>query len=422
MLKGASNLNVLLRNVRLEKGYIYEDATVIATETEMVDVEIVDGKFSAIGSKLQSDAETIIDAKGQLLVPSYKEMHIHIDKTYFSGPWIAPMPAVNGIFTRFEEESQLLPKQLSVAEERAHAVVQHYIQQGHTHIRTHVNIDPHIKTQHMDIVKRVLAAYDEQITYEIVAFPQHGLFRNGEGFIKIFEEALQKGVTHIGGVDPALVDGDIGKVLHYIFDLAEKYNVGVDIHIHERDTLGAFEMNRVLDEIERRHFTNDITISHAFALANLPDAIFTPLVERMAKHQLQVTTTIPIGPQAITIPVKRLHDLGVRVAIGHDSLTDHWSPFGTGDTTQKLNQFVQRFGYIDEFSIGQSLRFATGNISPLNEQGKQVWPKVGDKANALLVDAVSSAHYIARRCPISTVISKGQVIYEQEITVKGAFR
>jgi len=43
-------------------------------------------------------------------------------------------------------------------------------------------------------------------------------------------------------------------------------------------------------------------------------------------------------------------------------------------------------------------------------------------ANALLVDAVSSAHLIARRCPISTVISRGQVISEQSIQQKGAYR
>lgn len=415
-------MKILLRNVRVEKGYIYEGDMITATETEILDIGIIDGVFHSIGNNTQSEAEIVIDAKEQLLVPSYKEMHIHIDKTYFSGKWIAPMPAINGIFTRFEEEGHLLPAQLDVAEERAHAVVQHYIKQGHTHIRTHVNVDPHIKLQHIDIVKRVLATYDHQITYEIVAFPQHGLLRNGDSFLTIFEEAVQKGVTHIGGVDPALVDGNIGKVLTKIFDLAEKYNMGLDLHIHERDTLGAFEIERILDEIEKRQFTNDVTISHAFALANLPEATFKPLVERMAKHQLQVTTTVPIGPLPITIPVKRLHDMGVRVAMGHDSLTDHWSPFGTGDTTQKLNQFIQRFGYIDEYSIGQSLRYATGNITPLNEHGQQVWPKIGDTANALLVDAVSSAHFIARRCPISTVISNGQVIYEEPITLKGAFR
>lgn len=39
------------------------------------------------------------------MLPAFKEMHIHIDKTYYSGPWKACMPA-ESIFTRFNEEEK----------------------------------------------------------------------------------------------------------------------------------------------------------------------------------------------------------------------------------------------------------------------------------------------------------------------------
>lgn len=415
-------MRLLLKNVRLETGYLYEQSFVTATKTELFDVLIENGIFVEIAPSIEVNDAVVVDANMQLLIPSFKEMHTHIDKTYFSGEWKAPTIATEGIFSRFKEEALLLPKQLDVAEDRAHAMVQHYIKNGHTHIRTHVNVDPQIETKHIDIVKRVLDSYQDQITYEIVAFPQHGLLRNGLSFLTIMEKALQMGATHIGGVDPALVDRNSSEVIKTTFQLAEKYGVGIDIHLHEQNTLGEFDIQLILNEMEQRSFKKDVTISHAFALADLPEKSLNPLITRMAANQVGLTTTIPIGAGPITIPVKYLYDKGVKVAFGHDSLVDHWSPFGSGDTIQKLNQFIERFGYIDEWHIGQSLKYATGGITPLNLTGEQQWPKAGDTANALLVDAVSSAHLIARRCPISTVLSKGKVIHKEEIELKGEFR
>ncbi|MFJ7971708.1 amidohydrolase [Psychrobacillus sp. NPDC096389] len=414
-------MTLLLKNVRLETGYLYDQSFVTATETKIVDILIENGKFIEIAPTIEA-SDAVVDAKKQLLVPSFKEMHTHIDKTYFGGEWKAPTPATEGIFSRLKEEATLLPKQLDVAEERAETIVRHYIKNGHTHIRTHVNVDPQIETKHMEIAKRVLESYRDQITYEIVAFPQHGLLRNGHAFLAILEKALQMGATHIGGVDPALVDRNSGEVLKITFQLAEKYDVGIDIHLHERNTLGEFEIQQIHNEIEQRSFNKEVTLSHAFALADLPQQSLDKLIDQMVANNVGVTTTVPIGAGPITIPVKYLYDRGVKVSFGHDSLVDHWSPFGSGDTIQKLNQFIQRFGYIDEWHIGQSLKYATGGLTPLNEAGEQQWPKVGDIASGLLVDAISSAHLIARQCPISTVISKGKIIHEEEIELKGEFR
>lgn len=412
----------LIQNVRLETSYQSENEVIVKTNTEITDVLIKNGVFTKIGPNLQETADVTIDAKKQLLLPSLREMHIHIDKTYFGDDWQAPIPAKDGIYTRLEEETTLLPEQLDTAEQRAHTMVQHYIRNGHTHIRTHVNVDPQIKTKHVQLAKRVLQAYEDKITYEIVAFPQHGLLRNGTEFLTTLEEALKLGVTHIGGVDPASLDRNIGEVLTTTFALAKKYNVGIDMHLHDRDTLGAFELHRILDYIEQNEFTQPVTISHAFALAGLSDVELNELMQRMAKNNVDVTTTVVISDENVTLPVKKLYDNGVAVSFGHDSLIDHWSPFGTGDTVQKLNLFIERCGYIDEYQISQSLKYATGGITPLNEQGKQIWPQIGDQANAILVDAVSSAHMIARQCPISTVFSTGKTIYQADIALEGAYR
>lgn len=45
------------------------------------------------------------------------------------------------------------------------------------------------------------------------------------------------------------------------------------------------------------------------------------------------------------------------------------------------------------------MTIATGDTLPLNDQGEQVWPKAGDRAEFVLVTAASSAEAVARRTP-----------------------
>ena len=212
------------------------------------------------------------------------------------------------------------------------------------------------------------------------------------------------------------------EIVRRVYLLAEKYGVGIDIHLHDSDTLGAFEIHRIMDAMEARQYQAPVTISHAFAIAGIQGTDRDELVERMAKNKVTLTTTVAMGDSPITLPIDYLVRKGVQVELGHDSLIDHWSPFGTGDTIQKLNQVVRRFSWGDERRIGQVLKFASGGITPLSKKGEQLWPKVGDVANAILVDAVSSAHLIARQCPISIVISNGRIIHQADIKLKGAYR
>jgi cytosine deaminase len=56
------------------------------------------------------------------------------------------------------------------------------------------------------------------------------------------------------------------------------------------------------------------------------------------------------------------------------------------------------------------LKFATSGITPLNKAGERVWPKVGDDATMMLVDATCSAEAIARRAPVESLFFKGNKV------------
>lgn len=109
-----------LTNVLLESGYRYKDGVVAGTLTDVFHIYIEDGKIS----KIISSDETIIDelpqrdANRMLMLPGFRDMHIHLDKTYYGGPWKACTPFVS-IFDRIKEEEELIPQLLPVREERA---------------------------------------------------------------------------------------------------------------------------------------------------------------------------------------------------------------------------------------------------------------------------------------------------------------
>ncbi|MBT2699915.1 amidohydrolase family protein [Bacillus sp. ISL-40] len=395
-----------LTNVCLEKGFIYENDRIVATKTEICHLKIEGGKITEITNKIPNTKVKQHDANGKLLLPSLRDMHIHIDKTYYGGPWKACTPITKGIFTRLEEEKELLPKLLPTAQERAEKMIELFIKNGHTHIRTHCNVDPVIGLKNLEVTVNALKKYEDVLTYEIVAFPQHGLLKSDS--VQLIRDAMKNGATLVGGVDPATVDRNIEKSLNTIFDIAVENNKGVDIHLHDPNTLGAFTFERMAYYTKESGLKGRATISHGIALGDLDGEELNEITAILKEQEMDVTTTVPIN--RATIPIPTLDKLGIQVSVGHDSITDHWSPFGTGNSIQKLGVLAERFRMSDEYSLSTTLKYGTGGVTPLNEKGERVWPKVGDDATMMLVKATCSAEAVARRAPVEALFFKGKKV------------
>ncbi|HYK73579.1 MAG TPA: amidohydrolase family protein, partial [Pseudoneobacillus sp.] len=252
-----------ITNVCLEVGYNYADDRVSSTRTETFHIKIEDGRIADIvpANTILEDNLIKYDSKNRLMLPSFKEMHIHIDKTYYGGPWKAVNP-VRSIFDRFEEERKLLPELLPTAKSRAEKIVDTLLTFGSTHVRTHCNIDPVIGLSNLEATISALEGFSGKLSHEVVAFPQHGLLRSDS--VSLVRQALKEGANLVGGVDPATVDQDIEKSLQTMMEIAVEADAGVDIHIHDRNTLGMFTMKRLADLTEEAGWQGKVTVSHAF--------------------------------------------------------------------------------------------------------------------------------------------------------------
>lgn len=81
--------NYILKNVRLETGFIKDETGIIGTKTELFSIEIKEEKIENINKNdvQLTDAIDAKDAKGLLMLPTFKDMHIHLDKTLYGLPW-----------------------------------------------------------------------------------------------------------------------------------------------------------------------------------------------------------------------------------------------------------------------------------------------------------------------------------------------
>jgi len=403
---GSAANRYTLKNVRLETGFEQEGEDVIATTTGLFSIEIEGGKIKKI-SPNQPNANAI-DAKGMLMLPSFRDMHIHMDKTFYGGPWQATRRRIGGVKGMIALEQKILPEMLKNSTYKAEKMIELLQSKGTAFARSHVNIEPTSKLDSLKHLQKALENKKNVFGAELVAFPQHGVFYTDT--VPYLKEAATMDIDFIGGVDPYTVDGAIEKTMDFTVQLALDHNKGIDIHLHETGESGLKTVEYLIDKVNKNPILKGKTyLSHCFVLGKLDTAKQEEMAERLSAAQIGINSTIPFGGLIMPIPTLMKH--GVKVMTGNDSIIDHWNTFGTGSVLQKANLAAQLYGYTTEFGLSRILRLATTGPLPLDDKGVQQWPKVGDAADLVLIDASCSAEAVSRISPVRSLIYQGNIVF-----------
>ncbi len=398
-----------LKNVRLETGFEYENEEVTGTKTDLFSIEIEDGKIQAV--KSNEPSSNAIDAKGYLMLPAFRDMHIHLDKTWYGLPWQTLSPKRKTVKDMVAYEQEIIPELLKTSVERAEQLIsllQHY---GTHFVRTHFNIDPTSGLKSLEHLEQALNNKKDSFKTELVAFPQHGIYYTDT--VPLLKEAAQmKSVDFIGGLDPFSIDGSIEKVMDFTVQLALDHHKGIDIHLHEAGESGIKTINYLIDKaIENPELQGKTFVSHAFALGHLSPKETEQIAERLAEGKVGIASSIPF--RGTIMPVPTLKKYGVNVLVGNDNVQDYWSTFGSGNMLQKANLIAELYGYATEFALSRALQFATQSILPLDDKGNQQWPKPGDEATIVLADASCSAEAVSRMSPIEALMNDGNLFWRK---------
>ncbi|MBD3906794.1 amidohydrolase [Chryseobacterium sp. Ch-15] len=400
------NGKLILKNVRLETGFEYEEGEVVSTKTDLFLVETENGKITKIAPN--NPKAKAVDAKGFLMLPAFKDMHIHLDKTFYGDKWQAVRKRKGGVKGMIALEEQIMPEILKNSTYKAEKMIELIQSKGTAFARSHVNVEPTSKLDSLKNLQKALDNKKKSFGAEIVAFPQHGVFyKNSVPYLK---EAAQMDIDFIGGVDPYTIDGAIEKTIDFTVQLALDHQKGIDIHLHETGESGLKTVEYLIDKVnENPSLKGKTFFSHCFILGKLDKIKQEEIAEKLGNAQVGIASTIPIGNLIMPLPTLQKHN--VTVYTGNDSIIDHWNTYGTGSVLEKANLYAQLYGQSTEFLLSRSLKLATANLTPLDDKGVQRWPKTGDDADFVLLNASCSAEAVSRISNVESLIYRGNVVF-----------
>ncbi|MEB8342519.1 amidohydrolase [Streptomyces endophyticus] len=375
------------------------------------DLVIEGGRFVDTGG--HAGVEEECGGGGLLALPAPVDAHIHPDKTTWGGPWLDREPA--------ETLAELIAYDASVrtgmapVAERAGALFDHAIAHGTRALRAHADVAPQFGVDNVRGVRAAADARAHLLDVQVVAFPQLGV-RAAPGTDVLLEKALDDGADLVGGLDPVGFDGDRDGQLDLLFALAERRDVGLDIHLHDRGPVGVDQITEIARRTVAAGLEGRVTVSHAFALDGLEPAQLALVAAQLVEAGVTVTTCA-LGADPL-VPFAALTRAGAAVAIGSDGVCDPWTPFGNAQLLDRAHLLAYRSDARTDAELAACYALVADGGADLLGLDRVAF-RPGDPADFILVDAPSVAQAVVRRPVPRMVVRGGRVIARDGELVEG---
>lgn len=328
-------MQMLIKNARLRD------------RAELTDIAIDGGKITKIATDIMAAADEIIDAKGKLVTESLIDPHIHLDKVN-----VFDVVGKNRTGT-LREAIELLwdaKRNYTTADivARSEDVVKKALKNGTLHMRSHVDVDTIGGMKPFEGVAALREKYRGVMDIQIVAFPQEGIIKD-PGADKLMAEVMRRGGDVVGGM-PANENcpDDARAHVKLCFDIAEKYDTDIDMHVDETDDPFYRTLEMIADEALRRNYIGRVTAGYTCALAAYDDHYAAYVIDKVAKAGIRIitnpVTNLMLQGRMDKQPIRRgitrvkqLLEAGVTVSFGQDCVKDTFYPYGSADMLQVAN-------------------------------------------------------------------------------------
>ena len=373
----------------------------------LVDIGIAGGKIAVVGEAAASLSNSVpaLDNGGDLALPGLVDGHVHLDKTLTGLPWMGHAAGPTRM-SRIETDKTILPHLPLSTEERAGNLIRECVARGTTHLRTHVDIDLESSLAKLEGVLAARQRYRDQVTVQIVAFPQSGVMRC-PGVLDLLDAAVRNGADLVGGIDPLEIDRDPKGQLDGIFAIAGRHGVGLDIHLHEPGEMGFFNVQEICARTKALGLGGKVTISHGFCLGGITERKAAEAAETMANAGVALVTHGAGGLNQP--PIEMLRAAGVLVFAGNDDIRDTWSPYGSGDLLER----AAIIGWKGDFRRDPEVEIAFDLISAAGARALGIGDygvKIGAAANLFTIAASCVPEAVAAHPPRKLVFFEGNVV------------
>ena len=404
-------MSLLIKNARLRD------------QDQLHDILIEKDRIEQIAPHIDAPEVEVIDARGNLTTPSLIDPHIHLDKVN-----ILDVVRPNETGTLKEAIEIIWAKKQTYTDEdiltRSEDVVLRALKNGTLNIRTHVDVDTIGGLKPLQGILKLKEKYRGLVDIQIVAFPQEGIIKD-PGCEDLLYQAMELGADVIGGMPANEATPDDSRAhVKIIFDIAEKYDCDVDMHVDETDDPFYRTLEMVADETIRRGWHSRVTAGHTCALAAYDDHYAGYVIQKLRQAQIHMITN-PVtnlmlqgrnDKQPIRRGITRVKELleaGLLVSFGQDCVSDTFYPLGSADMLQVANVTAHAAQMSLPDEIKKVYDMITGDAAAvigLEDYGL----KVGNKADLIVLDVATERDAIRLAPARLFVIKNGRMVAQTQ--------
>lgn len=399
---------MLIKNIHLENS------------VECTDIRVLDGVFEKIESGIDAlPGEEVIDGTGCMILPPFIESHVHLDTCLTAGDpvWNMSGTLFEGIECWSQRKEKLTKQDVK---DRAGRAIRMQAANGVQFVRTHVDVtDPTLVA--MEAMLELREELKDEITVQIVAFPQEGIlsYPNGK---ELLENAVKMGADCVGAIPHFEFTREYSvESLNFAMDLAYRYDRLVDVHCDEIDD----EASRGLETLAARAYEmqmfDKVTASHTTAMHSYNNAYVNRLMRLLKMSRINFVANPLVNThlqgRVDTYPkrrgvtrVKELLEAGLNVSFGHDDIFDPWYPLGTGnmrDTVFMGLHVCQMMGYED---IMNSYKLITHNAARTLHLGESYGIREKNPADFIILNGDNFYNALNKKSEILYSFRKGKML------------
>lgn len=297
------------------------------------DIAIAGGRITAIAAPGAVKGRSEVDARGNLVTPSFVNPHLHLCKV-----WTLPMmteEALNAYQGDGMSQALSAIDLASTVKEKydaswivpnARRAVAMAAMYGTLHIRALADVDSKAKLEGVKALIAVREEFRGIVDIQVVAFAQDGILRD-PGTDKLMREAMALGCDVVGGIPwIEYTDADAKKHVEFCFDLAQEFGKDVSMLLDDAGDASLRTLEMMALEAIERGWEGRALAHHCRAMSLYAAPYLERLCGTLRKAKVPIVTDPHTGP--LHARVRELLGAGVTVCLGQDDISDAYYPYG----------------------------------------------------------------------------------------------
>jgi cytosine deaminase len=395
-------------------------------ESEPVDIAINGSRITSVKRTFSGKAERKIDAKGCLVLPTFIEPHVHLDKALLAES-VPESSTIQEARERVKEAKRsYTPDDIA---KRARTVLGWAQESGVTVVRSHTDVDNIVRLMGIQALGRLKREFRGLIDIQLVAFPQEGILKS-PGVSQLLEEAGKRGADVVGGLPEAEPTDDWRKThLQTVVRIAKEQSLPLDVHCD----VGPF--TGIIEEYARMVVQNGLqgraTADHLISLSYFDNARASEIISLVKAAGINIVANPctmmvsgfserpPLG-RGVT-RIKEIVRAGINFSYGLDNIVDPYNPFGDFDVLRNGWLLAYQGQLNTEEDMRSILRMNTYNAAETLGLRSYGTGK-GCVADLNIFDAKTPREALRRSAKPLYVIKRGRILVENKVRTKVAFR